>query len=354
MHKSVLGSKGRYFLLAAFFASFASAMILADSFRSYESETTALLLAKSDRAAALLRLTVENAEFLADTDTYRTRFFEELGDRSGAFDELSASSRREAFETMVEVVADDRGTVLRIRGYADDPDDAKEISRVATLSLFRFIGQYYNVKDDIDFRIAGAKATAPVIRDVPSFALSSVGLGVLSAAILFFALWALPRAFALFGGGTVSTRPVLDARVWEPMRPTSPYFDQTPRSEELVSFPEEEPTLVPPASEPSPMPIPEPAPIVMPVPEPSPAPEEPSAAHIRKASAPLNLPALSEAEEQFLREFSFEGSLEEEEVDEIREASRVEPVAPVAEAVISDEEPTEAEYKRRLNELIRG
>ena len=102
--------------------------------------------------------------------------------------------------------------------------------------------------------------------------------------------------------------------------------------------------------------MPEPAPIVTPAPEPMPTPEEPSSVHIRKASAPLNLPALSEAEAQFLREFSFEGSLEEEETDEIREASRVEPEAamPVAEAVLSDEEPTEAEYKRRLNELIRG
>lgn len=347
MRESVPGLNGRYFLLAAFFASLASAMILADSFRAYESETTALLLAKSDRAAALLRLTVENAEFLADTDTYRTRFFEELGDRSGAFEEFSASSRREAFDAMVSVVADDRGTVLRIRGYADDPDDAKEISRVAALSLFRFVGQYYDVKEDIDFRLAGARVPAPVIRDIPSFVFSSVGLGVLSAGILFLTLWGLPRVFSLFGG-TSPRRPVVDARVWEPMRPTSPYFDQSPRDVDPLSFPVEEPMPVPSVSEP--------APIVMSVPAPMPVPEKSFSAHAKTASAPLNLPALSEAEERFLREFSFEGPLEKEAANEIREASRIEPevAAPAAETALPDEEPTEAEYKRRLNELIRG
>lgn len=343
MHKAILGSKGRYFLLAALFASVASALVLADSFRVYESETTAIMLAKSDRAAVLLRSTVENAALLAGTDPYRTRFFEELSAKSGKFDELSASSRRDTFEAMVDVAADERGTMLHISGYADDPDDAKEISHIATLSLFRFLGQYYNVKEDVDFRIAGGPTTVSRISDKPLFALSSVALGALSASILFLVLWALPRVFALSGGRTVSRKPLIDAGVFEPSRPMSPYFDQTAIEEEPVPFPEE------------PFPAPAvPVSVPMSTPEPSPAPtrEEPSSVHVRKASAPVNLPALSEAEEQFLREFSFEGPLEKEDADEARETALAAP--PAAEQKIPRGEPTEEEYKRRLNELLRG
>ena len=343
MRKPVLGSKGRYYLLAALFASFASALVLADSFRTYESETTAIMLAKSDRAAVLLRSTVENADLLADTDPYRTRFFEELSAKSGKFDELSASSRRETFDAMVDVAADERGSVLRIRGYADDPDDAKEISRVATLSLFRFLGQYYNVKEDVDFRIAGGPTTVSGISHMPSFVLSSVALGVLSTSILFLALWALPRVFALSGGRAVSRKPLLDAGVFEPSRPTSPYFDQAPM----------ETPVSPREPFPSAPPMPTSVEEYPPMP---PVPAEPTAAHIKSASAPVNLPSLSEAEEQFLREFSFEGSLEEEGTDEAREAVRTgaESVVPAPEPEAPRDEPTEAEYKRRLNELLRG
>lgn len=347
MHKSILESKGRYFLLAALFASVASALALADSFRVYEAETTAIMLAKSDRAAVLLRSTVENAALLAGTDPYRTRFFEELSAKSGKFDELSVSSRRDTFESMVDVTADEHGSVLHVSGYADDPDDAKEISRIATLSLFRFLGQYYNVKEDVDFRITGGPTTVSMISDKPLFALYSVALGTLSASILFLILWALPRVFAFSGGHTVSRKPLIDAGVFEPSRPMSPYFDQTAIEEEPIPFPKE----------PSPAPA-VPVSVPMPTPEPSPAPtrEEPSSVHARKASAPVNLPALSEAEEQFLREFSFEGPLEKEDADLVRETALadIEAAPPAAEQEIPRGEPTEEEYKRRLNELLRG
>lgn len=341
MRKPVLGSKGRYYLLAALFASFASALMLADSFRTYESETTAIMLAKSDRAAVLLRSTVENAALLADTDPYRTRFFEELSSKSGKFDELSASARREAFDEMVDVAADEAGSVLRVRGYADDPDDAKEISYIATLSLFRFLGQYYNVKEDVDFRIAGGPTTVSGISDMPSFVFSSIALGVFSTSVLFLALWALPRAFALSGGRVLSRKPLLDAGVFEPSRPMSPYFDQAPT----------ETPVAPPEPVPSDSPVPTSIEKPLPIPRMS---TESTPAHIKSASAPVNLPSLSEAEEQFLKEFSFEGSLEEEEADEIREAVRAEAVVPAPEPETPRDEPTEAEYKRRLNELLRG
>lgn len=207
---------------------------------------------------------------------------------------------------------------------------------MATLSLFRFVGQYYNVKEDIDFRIAGGPTTSSRISDKPLFALSSIALGTLSASVLFLALWAFPRLFAFSGGSHASRKPIIDAGVFEPSRPMSPYFDETPVDEEPIPFPEG--------------PFPD-------VAAPVDSHEEPSVTHARKSSAPMNLPALTDAEDRFLREFSFETSVGEKDVDPLRETGPVDIATPGSAAEpgrLQAGEPTEEEYKRRLNELLRG
>lgn len=366
-HKFSKEGRGRYFLIAALFASLASMLILADSFRVYESKVTAILIAKSDRAATLSRSMVENTVLLADTMAYQNRFFEAISSKNGAFDETPDALRRASFRKMISVSAGEEGSVLSIRGIAEDPDDSKERARQASLTLFQFFGQYYNIKDDVEFRIIEGPVTSSVIGNKWGFFGASLALGVLSTGVLFLALFSLPSLMGRMRKEEVFHKPFLDAKVFEPERPlSSPYFDQEKdRAEDVSSidelFSEEEGVAlqtISAESEPSVRAeaeaVPEDA-----LPERI-ASERGAVSTGKKAGAPLNLPAFSEAEAQFLEEFSFEKGtgqeelfLEEEETDSSSEngeknnAPSPRPSAPRG-------EPTEEEYKRRLNELMRG
>ncbi len=239
-HKFSKEGRGRYFLIAALFASLASMLILADSFRVYESKVTAILIAKSDRAATLSRSMVENTVLLADTMAYQNRFFEAISSKSGAFDETPDALRRASFRKMISVSAGEEGSVLSIRGIAEDPDDSKERARQASLTLFQFFGQYYNIKDDVEFRIIEGPVTSSVIGNKWGFFGASLALGVLSTGVLFLALFSLPSLMGRMRKEEVFHKPFLDAKVFEPERPlSSPYFDQEKdRAEDVSSIDE--------------------------------------------------------------------------------------------------------------------
>lgn len=363
-HKFLTGGRGRYFLIAALFASFASMLILADSFRVYESEVTAILIAKSERAATLSRSMVANAVLLADTTAYRNRFFESMSSKSGAFDEMSDASRREAFPKMISVAAGEEGSVLFVRGIAEDPDDSKERARQASIVLFQSFGQYYNIKEDVEFRIIEGPVTSSVIGNKAAFFGASLALGVLSTGILFLGLFSLPTLIGRVRNEKSLPKPFLDAKVFEPERPlSSPYFEhEESKAEAPVSsirelFPEEEKSMLPVTPIEARTSVPEDvaensAPVeVSPVPQ--------MKVPGKKAGAPLNLPAFSEAEAQFLEEFSFEEGvgqdefLAEEKEEQVPEKGGKGDALPLQSSV-SGREPTEAEYKRRLNELMKG
>lgn len=368
-HKFLRGARGRYFIIAALFASLASMLILADSFRVYESKVTAILIAKSDRAATLSRSMVENATLLAGTMAYQNRFFEAMSLKNGAFDEMPDALRRESFPAMISVTADGEGSVLSVRGIAEDPDDSKERARQASLVLFQFFGQYYNIKDDVEFRIIEGPVTSSIIGNKAAFFGASFALGVLSTGVLFLVLFSLPNLVGRMKSEDSLPKPFLDAKVFEPERPlSSPYFEQEENKvEEPVSSIEE---LFPQGGEAHTVEIlPLPVEAQMPVPVDAP-PEEslsvesspPPKGNVagKKSGAPLNLPAFSEAEAQFLEEFSFEKGagqdelLLEEKGEEASILKAEDDASSPAQTSLPQVEPTEEEYKRRLNELMKG
>lgn len=341
--KRMFGSKGRYFILTAFFAAFTSLVMLADSFRAYESEVSVLVLPKNEISAASLRNIVENMEHIAGTDVFRSAFFDALSEKTGAFDDLSASARDEAMEGMVSVSAEEKGSVVLIRAVADDADDAKMIGRQAAITLLGSIGQYYNLKEEVDLRVTNGPTVSARIMNPILFAFSGIALGAATASAFFLVLFGLPGIISFFEGRRRIVRGALDTKVFEPEMPASPFLRDTVEAdrEEAVAVIAERDGTVSGDSKPV-------VPTVV--------------THERKSSAPSNLPALSEEEAAFLREFSFEGSLEQEEAAEMKTALAAEgdlsirPEAVSSEGSVpsSDREPTEEEYKRRLNELLRG
>jgi hypothetical protein len=347
IYKRAFPVKGWYFLVTAVFAAFTASVILADSFRAYESEVSVLVIAKSEVSAGSLGKIVANMERIAGTDQFRSAFFSALSERSGLFDAFSASMRNDIMDEIAAIRTEKGSSVISIRAMASDADDAKIIARQAALTLFGSVGQYYNLKEDIDLRVISGPTVSARITNPVLFAFASIALGLATTSVFFLVLFGIPDVISFFERKRRFSRNTLDAKVFEPEMPTSPFLRdtiETDREEaaaviaehDIVSVPEH---LVPIET-------------VVPV----------LSAHEKKGSAPSNLPSLSEAEAQFLREFSFEGSLENEEATEVKEALVSEGTLSIrAEAAPKEEvgpdadhEPTEAEYKRRLNELLRG
>ncbi len=337
-HKRTFGSKGWYFVLTALFAAFTASVMLADSFRSYESEVSVLVIPKSEVAAVSLGEIVVNIGHITRTDAFRSAFFDALSEKSGAFDDLSAAARGDAMERMVTVRAEKKGSVLSIRAVADDADDARVIARQAALTLLGSVGQYYNLKEDIDLRVMNGPTASARVMSPGLFILSSAVSGIGVASIFFLTLFGLPDVIAFFERKRRFSGNTLDAKVFEPEMPTSSVIRdtiETDRETAAAVIAERETPSV------SDRPVPAEAPVSAP------------SADGKKGSAPSNLPSLSEAEEQFLREFSFEGSLEREEADEMKTVLAVPAPTPEVQPT-ADHEPTEEEYKRRLNELLKG
>jgi hypothetical protein len=335
--KRLFGTKGRYFILTAFFAAFTASVILADSFRDHEAEMSVLVIPKNQVSADTLPEIVSNMERIAGTDAFRSAFFGALSEKSGAYEGLSASARWKVAEKMVSVRQEDAGSTIVVRTFSDDADDARTGVRQATLALFGSVGRYYNLKEDIDLRVIDGPTVSTRIANPFLFAVASAGLGAVVASAFFLMLFGLPGALSFFERSRRSVGTPLRTKVFEPEMPTSPFLRdavETDRETAAAVIAEHENVF----------------------PE---SPVREGVAHGKKSSAPPNLPSLSEEEERFLREFSFEGSLEREEDEEVKEAIVAEGNMSIrteaaTEPVSDGCEPTEEEYKRRLNELLRG
>jgi len=323
-----------YLILTALFATCTSAVMLADSFREYEAELSVLVIPVNEVSAESIGEIVSNMEHFSQTDRFRSLFFDALSEKDMA-DRISDSIRRDSLEGVVSLRAKKDGSVLLIRASGDDADDAKMISRQAALALFGLTGQYYDLKRDIDLRIMSGPTVSARISSPITFVSASIALGTMIALLFFFVLYKLPGMLSFFEQGRQSVRKTLDATIFQPQMPTAPFLRDTIETnrEEAVAVIAEHDSL---------------------------SKEKPVAVtlstHERKSFAPSNLPTFSEEEERFLQEFSFEGSLEKEEATEMKAAIVSSPagVLPMPEEPSDEGEPTEEEYKRRLNELLRG
>lgn len=397
-----------YFFLSAIVISGLSSLLLHDSFRKYEAEARIVVIAKS-AAVAPARDVAANLEFFSETDSYRRLFLERVREGRGVIDgEVSVRETMEQFGYPASVRRDRAGSSLSVSGYADDPETAREIAREASLALFLFAGQYYNVKEEADFRIVDISAARYGIVDVIPYLVSSLSFGFGIVALGYLIVFGIS---SMRVSGRHPSIPSFDHRIFTPKRPaveslfdrdaagTSPegMNDGEDEAEEgAVEGIEEEvmeaevgsPVESEAIAETTPIPAPEEEAVASElVPEAVTVSESTSeteadesaleteshptsvATSEKKGAAPSNLPGgMTEAEKRFLNEFSFEGEAVKAEADEAEEGSEetvgsedapegdlVPSVEPETEGVVSadtNDEPTEEEYRRRLNELL--
>ena len=333
-----------YFLVAALFVSFSAGLAIADSFSTYRSVYTVLVVPAGD--GTTLHEVAENVATLTGTSAVREAYFDALGTETIRYEDLAGKAQADTIGQMTEVTVPSKGSQIVVSGSADNQDDATMYAKVMTDTVVRFAERYYNIRTEAQFRIVEGPVTTKGIGHPVWFVLASIAIGLAVTATFFSFLFLLPRLFSL-GKRSLGERSIFRPDVFEPKKPTDT-FQLPAESRDEVVIPEMPDAPIAPV-----MPV---APVV-PVETPVAVPTAPRVS-VTKAHAPMNLPGFSSsAEEAFLREFSFVG---EEKIDLTAEAAPAAEDVSIMNAVHttpeSDEpaEPDEEEYKRRLNQLLKG
>lgn len=352
----------RSVLVVALLASAVFAAFLYGSFRKDESGVLVLVLAKSATTAPA-RDIAENLVALSGTDAYYSIFHARIAEKyAGEMRYLTREERSARFDPRVSVGILPSGSVLTVSVPSDDPEEGESIAREAALSLFFHAGRYYNVRTEADFRIIGSAPVMTGTVDVFPYVAVSLLSGILFSLFVFLIVFGYRDVVDAFREAR-REMPMFDTRIFEPKRPSPSILEETvPESagtepsgnmfeEELREARKEAFASVVPtgtgefASE-----------------------SAPTVTGERKGMAPMNLPELTDAEERFFDEFSFETGTEDgykEESDSedglggeewhdeaVAETEGSASSVETAREPESPREPTKEEYRRRLNELL--
>lgn len=374
------GRVGRVSSVTAVVVALVVFTMLSEGLRGYQADLSVLVI-PGERAKAPVRDIVENVSYLSRTSKFQAAFFQDAESVPGLMasadvSEMSGDEMKASFESMISIMPGATGSMLSVRAFAADPDDAKALARTSALSLFRYASRYYDAETEADFRIVeGPSVSARLPNGFLLFS-GSVAIGAIVAGILAV-LWSvipgvfrpvIRRTMPLPGGSPFG------ADIFQPKRPISPLLSET----DIRVGPGEEPTIDEPVSPSDSVPAEDPFFEPRPVRSGSVGNEtvrsdSDSEPTMKKAPAPPDIPTYSDEEERFLKEFSFE-TVEGDDTETTEsgpETATAKPEPTVTPSVSEDtavvssdmepsrEEhehpaPSKSDYQRRLNELLRG
>jgi len=293
--------------------------------RTFRSEVSVLAIPGSDASLSPDEI-AESVVFLSGTEGFRSALFSDMGSVPGLVtrivpERLSDEEGRDVFGNMLSVSRSRTDGIFSMTASADDPDDAALISRIAALSLFRYVSGYYDIRRQADFRIVDGPSTETSASGAVFAAMVGIGAGALSVILSVLFVSVTDRMFRL-RSETVRTKPFA-AEMFQPKRPVSTILSEPVEDDDFPETPSDD------------------AGTVISVP-------------MKQAPAPADVPSFSDEEERFLSEFSFEDPTAGD--DDAEADPDATPVEPSELETVSDEplSPTDEEYRRRLNELLRG
>jgi len=296
--------------------------------RTFRSEVSVLAIPGSDASLSPDEI-AESVVFLSGTEGFRAALFSDMGPVPGLVtrivpERLSDEEGRDVFGSMLSVSRSRTDGIFSVTASADDPDDAALISRIAALSLFRYVSGYYDIRRQADFRIVDGPSTTASASGAVFAVMVGIGAGVLSVILSVLFVSVADRMFRL-RSETVRTKPFA-AEMFQPKRPVSTILSEPVEDDEFSETPSDKADTA--VSVPS--------------------------APTKQAPAPADVPSFSDEEERFLNEFSFEDPTAGDDVAEADPDAT--PAKPSETETVSDEplSPTDEEYRRRLNELLRG
>lgn len=175
-----------YFFVITIIISVVFFLLLLDSSKKYQSEISIIVIPKSEKAAADSEHIVENLKIFPT----KLSFYEKLiRDNDNLRDNLlnfSDGQKRNIWNKDLEVRREEGSSIITIAIVKDDSEEARLISKAVTSNLLNIAGFYYDIKRDIDIRIV----EGPIIRSFFSnwilIIISSIAIGIIISFLINF------------------------------------------------------------------------------------------------------------------------------------------------------------------------
>ncbi len=191
-NKLATSSLGRAFVVTFFFVTLAAGLFWLDFFRSYSAEVTVLIVPKSGTTQTFEGVADNMAELTGTLSFYdRVLAGNDLIDDD--FASYAPDKRKEQWNNIVSVTKQNKSGVLVIRAIGDTQERAKWLASQTAQTMFSVAGLYYNVKTDIDMRIVDGPLVSYTVERPFFYAGVSLLTSFSLTALFFFLLRAVPE-----------------------------------------------------------------------------------------------------------------------------------------------------------------
>ncbi len=314
-----------YFFVIAFIISIVAFLSFLDNNKEYHSEISIILIPKSEKAASDSEHIVENLKVLPT----KLSFYNKLVRDENIKDDLSGlpdDQRRAMWNNDLQITREEGSSIITIDVIKEDSTEAKMLSKAVTANLLNIAGFYYDIKSDIDIRIIESPIVYSAFDNWASIILLSLATGFL---ISFLVNSVLCLFFGYFQRKKDGLRKRFKETTWK--KKDNLIKESGKLSEEKI-LPEKK---IIPEKKQEEKPLPSP---VAKIPQ-------------KGASAPENLP--------FVDEEYFRNNIIKNSGLAAKETPAEKPLVYAPEEVKKEEpelyrEPTREEFKKRLNQLLRG
>lgn len=178
-----LGTWRRSFFVTLFFVTVATSLFWLESYRAYESEIRVLVIGKSPGIA--IDQVVENFAEMTSNLSFYERVLAENDLIDDSFEGYSKDTRKALWNEVVTVKRSDGSGVLTVTAKQDTSEKSKMFAEATVNTLFSLAGFYYNIKTDIDLRVVDETIVKTVLRSPVQYVFVSFG-SALGLTILFF------------------------------------------------------------------------------------------------------------------------------------------------------------------------
>ena len=307
------------FIAIALVASVVSVLLLADRFRSYRADIDMLVLSKSEQGALEVEAVRDALQLLGGTPGFLYGVNETTDVSRIEFSETGKSS-------------------FRMSVISDTPIDARDGAIKASQDLFSLVGRYYDIRNNISVRSIDAPHGEAFIAYPVVLIASGVATGVIFSGAFFLVVLSIARmAFSFRKEESVSTsKPIFFSEKNEGLESVeNPYVFSpdafVPKKVDAKFFSFESSGIE----------------------------REKDYAHFNRGPAPINLPIAEDGMEAIPQFMSLENLSENQGFESDEETGIFPEIEPMIDDAPADtpplnREPTEEEYKQRLNDLLKG
>ncbi|HAV11797.1 MAG TPA: hypothetical protein DCX32_04645 [Candidatus Moranbacteria bacterium] len=192
--------------------------ILADAFKEYKSTVTILVAVKSETLSRQAGPVVENIAEFPRTLSFYERLLKFNPDVKDGFVGKNPRERKKLWNRQVEVSSgkSDQGTIVTLSVFGKTPVQAELLSRKTSDTLFNVVGNFYNIKTDLNISIIDGPLVSASWRNWFFTALLSLLSGFAASLLLNYSLEFLEKP----SGPASRRRAAISASRGGPKRPS--------------------------------------------------------------------------------------------------------------------------------------